>query len=113
MNSSLSSRFRIREDLVLVEQVVGDRDLAEEIRLAERRLLAMAVQQIEELGLQRGAGPVGVEVGEKRIVGFLEHDRRIEPRAESFGQRGFARADRSLDRDVAELQGGPMISSRR
>ena len=64
----------------------------------------MAVQQIEELRLQRGAGLVGVEVGEKRIVGFLEHDRRVEPRAEPLGERGLARADRSFDRDVAELQ---------
>ena len=66
----------------------------------------MAVEQVEELRLQRGAGPVGVEVGEKRILGFLEHDRGVEPRAEPLGQRGLARADRSFDRDVAELQGG-------
>ena len=72
----------------------------------------MAVEQVEELGLQRGAGPVGVEVGEKRILGFLEHDRRVEARAEPLGQRGLAGADRTFDRDVAELQGGPMISSR-
>ena len=105
--------IQIREDLVLVEQVVADRDLAEEIGLPERRLLAVAVEQIEELRLQRGAGPIGVEVGEKRILGFLEHEGRVEARAEPFGQRGFARADRTFDRDVAELQGGPMISSRR
>ena len=73
----------------------------------------MAVEQIEELRLQRGAGPVGVEVGEERILGVFEDERRVEPRAEPLGQRRFARADRSFDRDVAELQGGPMISSRR
>ena len=48
--------IEVREDLVLVEQVVADRDLAEQIRLAERGLLAMAIEQIEQLGLQRGAG---------------------------------------------------------
>ena len=65
----------------------------------------MAVEQIEELRLQRGAGTVGVEVGEKRILGFFEHDRRVEPCAEPLGERGLARADRAFDRDVAELQG--------
>ena len=64
----------------------------------------MAVEQIEELRLQRGARPVGVEVGEKRIVGFLEDERRVESRAEPLGQRGLAGADRTFDRDVAEVQ---------
>ena len=103
---------QVREDLVLVEQVVGDRDLAEEVRLPQRRLLTMAVEQIEELRLQRRAGTVGVEVGEKRILGVFEDERRVEPRAEPLCQRGLAGADRSFDRDVAELQGAPMISSR-
>ena len=98
--------IQIREDLVLVEEVVADRDLAEEIGLTQRDLLAMAVEQIEELRLQRGAGTVGVEIGEKRILGFFEDDRRVEPRAEPFGQRGLARADGPFDRDVTELQGG-------
>ena len=104
--------IQIREDLVLVEQVVADRRLAEEVGLPQRRLLAVAVEQVEELRLQRRAGTVGVEVGEERILGFFEHDRRVEARAEPLGQRGLARADRPFDRDVAELQGGPMISSR-
>ena len=73
--------------------------------LPDRRLLAMAAQQIEELRLQRRAGPIGVEVGEKRVLGFLQHDGCIEMRADAFGQCGFACADRSLDRDVAELHG--------
>ena len=65
----------------------------------------MTVEEIEELRLQRGAGPVGVEIGEERILGFFQHDRRVEPRAEPLGERGLARADRAFDRDVAELQG--------
>ena len=73
----------------------------------------MAVEQVEQLRLQRGAGTVGVEIGEERILGFFQHDRRVEPCAKPLGERGFARADRAFDRDVAELQGGPMISSRR
>src|SRR5262245_43808240 len=65
----------------------------------------MAAQQIEELGLQRGSGTISIEVGEKRIVAFLEYDRCIEACAEPLGQRSLAGADRTFDRDVAELQG--------
>ena len=67
----------------------------------------MPVEQIEELGLQRGAGAIGVEVGEKRILGFFEDERGVEARAEPLGQRRFAGADRTFDRDVAEVQGDP------
>ena len=80
--------------------------------LTERRLLPMPVQQIEQLRLQGGAGPVGVEIGEERILRFLQDDGGIETSAEPFGECGFACADRPFDRDVAELQGGTMISSR-
>ena len=98
--------IQIREDLVLIEEVVADSHLAEEIGLAERDLLAMAVEQVEELCLQGRAGAIGVEVGEEGVLGFLEDDRGIEPRAEPFGQRGLARADGTFDREVAELQDG-------
>src|SRR4029077_13577316 len=81
--------------------------------LAQAGLLAVAVEEVEELRLERAAGAVGVEVGEERGLHFLQHDRGVEPRAEALRHSGFARADRSFDRDVAELQGGPMISSRR
>ena len=73
----------------------------------------MSVEQIEQLGLQRGARTVRVEVGEEWILRLLEHDSRVETRAEPLGQRRFAGADRTFDRDVAEVQGAPMISSRR
>ena len=88
-----------------------NRRLAEEIRLPQRRLLPVAVEQIKELRLERGARTVGVEIGEERVFHFLEHDRGVEARAETLRQSGFARADRSFDGDVPELQGGPMISS--
>ena len=104
--------IQIREDLVLVEDVVADHRLAEQVGLAQRGLLTMAVEQIEELRLQRRAGPVGVEVGEKRILLFLEHDGGVESCAQPFGERRLARADRSFNRDVAEVHAGPMISSR-
>jgi hypothetical protein len=72
--------------------------------------LPMAVQEIEELRLERSPGPIGIEIGEERVVGIFEHDGRVDARAEPFGERGFAGADRSFDRDMAELQSGPMIS---
>ena len=64
-------QVQIREDLVAVEEVVGDRELAEEVRLPQRRLLAMAIEQVKELRLKRGARTIGVEVGEKGIVASL------------------------------------------
>src|SRR5262249_60819320 len=89
---------QMREDLVLVEHVVADGRLTEQVRLAERGLLAVPAQQEEELRLQRGARPIRVEVGEERILGFLEDDAGVEARAESLRKRGLARADRSFDR---------------
>jgi len=66
----------------------------------------MTVQQVEELRLERGAGTVRVEIGEERVLRFLEDDAGIEPRGEAFGERGLARADRPLDGDVAEVHAG-------
>src|SRR5438445_750026 len=71
-------QVQVREDLVLVEHVIADRRLSEQIGLPQRRLLPMPVEKIEELRLQRRARTIGVEVGEKGIVGLLEHDRRVE-----------------------------------
>ena len=65
----------------------------------------MPIEEIKKLRLQRRARTARVEVGEERIVRFLQHDRRIEPRAETLRKSGLARTDRSFDRDVAELQG--------
>src|SRR4029077_16271355 len=64
----------------------------------------MAIEQIEQLRLQRRAGTIGVEVGEKRVVGILAHDRRIETGGEAFGQSGLASANRTVDCDVVEVQ---------
>ena len=66
----------------------------------------MAAEKKEELRLQRGAGTIGVEVGEEGIVGFLEHDGRVEPRTETLRKSGFTRADRTFYRDVPERQCG-------
>src|SRR5439155_21219986 len=47
--------IEIREDLVFVEEVIADRDLAEEVCLTKCNLLTMTIQQIEQLRLQRSA----------------------------------------------------------
>src|SRR6185436_8894562 len=102
--------IQVREDLILVEQIIADRDLAEEICLPQRGLLSMAIEQVEQLSLQRRPGAVGVEISEKRIFDFLEHDRCVEAGAEALRQRGLARADRTFDGEVTEVQATPMIT---
>jgi hypothetical protein len=80
--------------------------LAEEISLAQTGLLAMAIQQVEQLRLQGRARTLGIEISEKRIVGFFKHDRGVEPRAKPFGERSFAGTDGPFDGEGAERQGG-------
>jgi hypothetical protein len=46
----------------------------------------MAIQQVEELGLQRRTRTPRVEIGQKRILHLLEHERRIEPGSETLSQ---------------------------
>src|SRR5512143_704145 len=73
----------------------------------------MPLKKVEELCLECGAGPVGVEIREERILRVLEYERRVKPGCEPLCERGLACTNRSFDRDVAELQGATMISSRR
>ena len=95
---------QIRVDAILFEDVIADGDLCEEIGLASIDELTVAVEQIEQLRLKRGAWPVGVEIGEERVLLILANQRRIESRREPFGQGGFAGADRAVDRDVSKVQ---------
>ena len=54
--------------------------------------------------MPRPARPA-VEVGEERVVGFVEDDRRVEAGAEPVGEQRLADADGPFDRDVPEIQG--------
>ena len=101
----------VRVYLVPLEQVVGDRQLAEEIGLPQRRLLAVARQCEKELGLESGARSPALRVGEERVVEVVEYDRRVEALAQAVGESRLANADRSLDRDVAEIQGRAKYTS--
>ena len=55
----------------------------------------------------------GPGIGGTILLGRAQDERGVETRAEAFSECGFAGADGPFDRDVAELQGVPMISSRR
>src|SRR4026208_102388 len=72
----------------------------------------MPVEEIEKLRLQSRARTIRVKVGEKGILRFFQDHGRVETRSKSFGQLCFSCADRTFDRDVAEVQSAPMISSR-
>src|SRR5919106_702877 len=104
--------IQIRVNLVAVEEVIRDGELAEEIGLPQRRLLAVTRERVEQLRLKRSASPTRVEVGQKRIVGFIKHHGCIEPRAETIGERRLADADRPLDRNVPEIQSVPKYRER-
>ena len=104
MKSSLSSRFRYAIDAVLLEDVVADRDLREQVGLPPVHELPMAIEQIEELRLKRGAGAVGVEIGEKRVLGVFADEGGVQARGQPFGECGLASANRPVDRDVVEVQ---------
>src|SRR6185503_18049981 len=93
-----------RVDPVALEDVVADRDLAEELALSKVEQLSMSGERVEQLGLESGAAAAGVEVGEKRIFRFVEHDGGIQARTQPFGKCRLAQADRPLDGEVSEVQ---------
>src|SRR5262249_16896826 len=64
----------------------------------------MPIEQIEELGLKRRAGAVGVEVGKERILGVLSHERAVKALGKTLGERGLAHANRTIDPGVVEVQ---------
>src|SRR6185436_14318783 len=79
--------------------------LRKQIRLTQQELLAVAVQQVEELRLQRRAGAPVVEVGEERVLGLFENGDGVEARSDAAGQRGLADANRAFNRDRPEREG--------
>ncbi|HTV02693.1 MAG TPA: hypothetical protein VMF13_19235, partial [Luteitalea sp.] len=97
---------QVREDLVLVEQIVADRHLAEEIALPQGFLLAMPSQEMEELRLKSGAAATRAAVGSKRIFAVVEDEAGVEALTESFGEDGLTDTWRALDREVAGVQDG-------
>src|SRR4051812_19844882 len=93
----------IRVNLVALEQVIADGGVREEVALPEQRLLAVAGERVEELCLERRAGTAAMEVGEERIVGFVEDDGGVQPRAQAIRERRFADACGPFNGEVTEL----------
>ncbi len=103
--------MQIRENLVLVEQVVADRHLREQVALLEGILLPVPRQQVEELGLKGGASAArAVRLGAKWIVCVVEHEPGVESRAQPFRQDGLPKAWGALDGKVADVQDGAQYS---
>src|SRR5438132_1561515 len=89
------------EDAVLGEEVVGDDALREELELAELTLLAIALEEEEELSLEGMPARVLVESPEEGILlDLLEEEPRPELGGEPPREGRLADADGALDRDV-------------
>src|SRR2546428_3681675 len=89
------------EDAVLGEQVVGDDALREELELSQLALLAVALEQEEELRLEGMASRFLVESPEEGILlDLLEEEPRPELGGEPPREDRLADADGALDRDV-------------
>src|SRR5205085_6368355 len=95
--------IQVGVDLVALEQVIAHRQLAEEIVLPECGLLAVPRQREKELRLKARARPLGIEVREERILRLVEHEGRVETRAEPVCKGRFADADGTLDGDIPKL----------
>ena len=67
----------------------------------------MSRERVEELRLEPRAGTFRVKVREERVLRFVEHDRRVEPRPEAIGKERLADACRALNRDVPEFERWP------
>jgi hypothetical protein len=66
----------------------------------------MAVQQVEELGLEGRPGPIRIEIAEEGVLGAFEQCGGFESGGEALGQPGLARPDRPVDREIAEGHAG-------
>ncbi len=99
----LVAEVELREKRVLGEHEVADDRLREHARLGDGAELALALEQEEELGLERVARAVVVEAGEERVLArLLEQQLGADPLGEQARKRRLAGADRPLDGDVAE-----------
>ena len=78
-------------------------------RLAQPRQLAVAAQQEEQLRLERRAGFVLVEIGEKRVLAVLEDGGGVDADREALGQRRLAHADGPFDSQVPVIHGAGSI----
>jgi hypothetical protein len=60
----------------------------------------MAVEQEEQLGLQRGAWPLVVEIRQEWIVGFFKDGGAVDAAGQSLSPPRFADPARAIDGNV-------------
>src|SRR5256885_9723044 len=90
-----------REQRVLLEEEIADREPGEEIHLRELAQLAYPLEKEEQLRRQREAGHVLVEARQERILlGALQDQGRVQPAGQAPGEARLADADGSFDDDV-------------
>src|SRR5437773_7795615 len=90
-----------REQRVLLEEEIADREPREEIHLLELPQLAYPMEKEEQLRRQREAGHVLVEARQERILlRPLQDQGRVQPAGQSPGEARLADADRPFDDDV-------------
>src|SRR5688500_3627609 len=92
-------------DLVAIEEIVRDQQLAEEIGLAQAPLLPVTREGEEQLRLKRGTGPPPMELAEEGIIAIVEDHRRVEPGTKPLGKQGLPHSRRTFDGNVPKEQG--------
>src|SRR5712671_4738677 len=90
-----------REQRILLEEEIADREPGEEIHLRELPQLAYPLEKEEQLRRQREAGHVLVEARQERILLRAFQDQgRVQPAGQAFGEARLADADRPFDYDI-------------
>ena len=92
--------IELGEELVLLQQEIGDPHGREHVALANLLDLPSALEQEEQLRWQRRVAPILVEALEKRVLlGLLEDQLAREALREPLRETRLAYADRSFDDD--------------
>src|SRR5437879_2262602 len=90
-----------REQRVLLEEEIADREAGEEIHLRELPQLSYPLEKEEQLRRQREAGHVLVEARQERILlRVLQDQGRVQPAGQAPGEARLADSDRPFDYDV-------------
>src|SRR5258708_8646803 len=90
-----------REQRVLLEEKIADREPGEEVHLRELAQLAYPLEKEEQLRRQREAGHILVEARQERILLRAFQDQgRVQPVGQAFGEARLADADPPFDYDI-------------
>jgi hypothetical protein len=106
-------QVQIREDFVLLEDVIGHQEPVEQVCLKKLPLLLVPGEKEEDLCLEGIPFRIPVEIPEKGVLlEFFEHDLGPEGFPQHLAQCGLANADASFDRDVPEVRTCDQIRER-